>query len=156
MHQVNTCGTFMVTQSCLPYLKRADNPHVLMLSPPLNLDPKWFAQHTAYTIAKYGMSLCVLGMSAEFAPLGIAVNALWPRTVIATAAIGMIDGVTQEQCRTPEIVSDAAHAILTRSARDYTGHFAVDDDVLREEGITNFDRYAVQPGAALLPDFFLD
>lgn len=156
MQQVNTRGTFLVTQSCLPYLKRADNPHVLMLSPPLNLDPKWFAQHTAYTIAKYGMSLCVLGMSAEFAPLGIAVNALWPRTVIATAAIGMLDGVNTEQCRTPDIVSDAAHAILTRSARGYSGHFAIDDEVLRDEGITDFDRYAVQPGSALLADFFLD
>lgn len=156
MQQVNTRGTFLVTQSCLPYLKRADNPHVLMLSPPLNLDPKWFAQHTAYTIAKYGMSLCVLGMSAEFAPLGIAVNALWPRTVIATAAIGMIDGVTPDQCRRPEIVSDAAHAILTRPAGAFTGHFAIDDEILRDDGVTDFDRYAVQPGTTLLPDFFLD
>ena len=113
MHQVNTRGTFLVTQSCLPYLRQAANPHVLMLSPPLNLEPKWFAPHTAYTIAKYGMSLCVLGMSAEFAPLGIAVNALWPRTVIATAAIGMIDGVKAEHCRRPEIVADAAHGMLT-------------------------------------------
>jgi len=156
MQQVNARGTFLVTQSCLPYLTQAANPHVLMLSPPLNLDPKWFAQHTAYTIAKYGMSLCVLGMSAEFAPLGIAVNALWPRTVVATAAIGMIDGVRPEQCRTPEIVADAAHAILTRPSRDYTGHFAIDDEVLRDEGVTDFDHYAVKPGTALLPDFFLD
>lgn len=156
MHQVNTRGTFLVTQSCLPYLKQAANPHVLMLSPPLNLDPKWFAPHTAYTIAKYGMSLCVLGMSAELAPLGIAVNALWPRTVIATAAIGMIDGVKPEHCRKPEIVADAAHAILTRPARDYTGHFAIDEDVLRGLGIRNFDIYAMQPGVPLLPDLFLD
>ncbi len=156
MQQVNTRGTFLVTQSCLPYLKQAANPHVLMLSPPLNLDPKWFAPHTAYTIAKYGMSLCVLGMSAEFAPLGIAVNALWPRTVVATAAIGMIDGVRPGQCRTPDIVADAAHAILTRPSRDYTGHFAIDDDVLREEGITDLDGYANEPGTPLLPDFFLD
>jgi len=156
MQQVNARGTFLVTQSCLPYLKQAANPHVLMLSPPLNLDPKWFAQHTAYTIAKYGMSLCVLGMSAEFASLGIAVNALWPRTVVATAAIGMIDGVKPEQCRTPDIVADAAYAILTRPSRDYTGHFAIDDEVLRDEGITDFDRYAVKPGTPLLPDFFLD
>jgi citronellol/citronellal dehydrogenase len=156
MQQVNARGTFLVTQSCLPYLKQAANPHVLMLSPPLNLDPKWFARHTAYTIAKYGMSLCVLGMSAEFAALGIAVNALWPRTVVATAAIGMIDGVKPEQCRTPDIVADAAHAMLTRPARDYTGHFAIDDEVLRDEGVTDFDRYAVKPGTALLPDFFLD
>lgn len=156
MHQVNTRGTFLVTQSCLPYLKRANNPHVLMLSPPLNLDPKWFAPHTAYTIAKYGMSLCVLGMSAEFAALGIAVNALWPRTVIATAAIAMIDGVKPEHCRRPEIVADAAHAILTRSAREYSGHFAIDEDVLREVGVTDFDRYAMQVEAPLLPDLFLD
>ncbi|QEE25945.1 NAD(P)-dependent oxidoreductase [Rhodanobacter glycinis] len=156
MHQVNTRGTFLVTQACLPYLKKAANPHVLMLSPPPNLDPKWFAPHTAYTIAKYGMSLCVLGMSAEFAPLGIAVNALWPRTVIATAAIGMIDGVKPEHCRTPDIVADAAHAILTRPARDYTGHFAIDDEVLREAGVTDFGHYAVQAGSHLLPDLFLD
>jgi citronellol/citronellal dehydrogenase len=156
MHQVNTRGTFVVTQSCLPYLRQATNPHVLMLSPPPNLDPKWFAPHTAYTIAKYGMSLCVLGMSAEFASLGIAVNALWPRTVIATAAIGMIDGVHAENCRRPEIVADAAHAILTRPARDYTGHFATDEAVLREIGVSDFDGYAVRPRMPLLPDLFLD
>jgi len=156
MHQVNTRGTFLVTQSCLPYLKQAVNPHVLMLAPPPSLAPKWFAPHTAYTIAKMGMSLCVLGMSAEFAPLGIAVNALWPRTVIATAAIGMIAGVRAEQCRRPEIVADAAHAMLCRPAREYSGHFAIDEDVLGEEGVRDFDRYAVQPGAALLPDLFLD
>ena len=156
MQQVNTRGTFLVTQACLPHLKRAANPHVLMLSPPPSLDPKWFAPHTAYTIAKMGMSLCVLGMSAEFAPLGIAVNALWPRTVIATAAIAMIDGVKPAQCRRPEIVADAAHAMLTRPAREYSGHFAIDEDVLAEAGVRDLDRYAVQPGAALLPDLFLD
>ncbi len=156
MHQVNTRGTFLVTQSCLPYLREAANPHVLMLSPPLNLDPKWFAPHTAYTIAKYGMSLCVLGMSAEFATLGIAVNALWPRTVIATAAIGMIEGVRAENCRRPEIVADAAYAILTRPAREYTGHFAIDEDILREAGDIDLERYAVRPGEPLLPDLFLD
>ena len=155
MHQVNTRGTFLVTRSCLPYLKQAANPHVLMLSPPPNLDPKWFAPHTAYTIAKYGMSLCVLGMSAEFASLGIAVNALWPRTVIATAAIAMIEGVRPEQCRTPAIVADAAHAILTRPAHRCTGRFAIDEEVLREEGVEDFDQYAVQPGTPLLPDLFL-
>ena len=156
MHQVNTRGTFLVTQSCLPYLKQAANPHVLMLSPPPNLDPKWFAPHTAYTIAKYGMSLCVLGMSAEFAPLGIAVNALWPRTVIATAAIGMIDGVKPEHCRKPEIVADAAHAILIRPARSHTGQFLIDEEILRMSGVSNFDDYAVSPGMPLLPDLFLD
>ena len=156
MHQVNTRGTFLVIQSCLPYLKQAANPHVLMLSPPPNLDPKWFAPHTAYTIAKYGMSLCVLGMSAEFAPLGIAVNALWPRTVIATAAIGMIDGVKPEHCRKPEIVADAAHAILIRPARSHTGQFLIDEEILRRSGVNNFDNYAVSPGVPLLPDLFLD
>jgi citronellol/citronellal dehydrogenase len=156
MQQVNMRGTFLVTQSCLPYLQDAANPHVLMLSPPPNLDPKWFAPHTAYTIAKYGMSLCVLGMSAEFAARGIAVNALWPRTVIATAAIGMIAGVRPEQCRTPAIVADAAHAMLTRPAREFTGHFAIDEDILREEGVVDLARYAVQRGTPLLPDLFLD
>ena len=155
MHQVNTRGTFLVTQACLPYLKDAANPHVLMLSPPPTVDPAWYAPHTAYTIAKMGMSLCVLGMAPEFAPLGIAVNALWPRTVIATAAIAMIEGVRTEHCRTPAIVADAAHAMLTRPARDYTGHFAIDEDILREQGVTDFERYAVSPGQPLLPDLFL-
>jgi citronellol/citronellal dehydrogenase len=155
MHQVNTRGTFLATQACLPYLKRAANPHVLMLAPPPTLEPKWFAPHTAYTIAKMGMSLCVLGMAEEFRPLGIAVNALWPRTVIATAAIAMIDGVRLEHCRTPEIVADAAHALLVRPARDTTGRFAIDDEVLAEAGVSNLDRYAVQPGQPLLPDLFL-
>ncbi|WP_017462570.1 SDR family oxidoreductase [Dyella ginsengisoli] len=155
MSQVNTRGTFVTTQACLPYLKRAANPHVLMLSPPPTLDPKWFAPHTAYTIAKMGMSLCVLGMAEEFRPLGIAVNALWPRTVIATAAIAMIDGVRPENCRTPAIVADAAHAMLVRSSREMTGRFAIDDEVLAGTGVTDFDRYAVHPGASLLPDLFL-
>ncbi len=156
MHQVNLRGTFLATRTCLPHLRRAANPHVLMLAPPPSLDPKWFAPHTAYTIAKMGMSLCVLGMSGEFAPHGIAVNALWPRTVIATAAIAMIDGVKPGQCRKPEIVADAAHAILTRPAREYSGHFALDEDVLRETGVTDFEAYAVAPGHPLLPDLFLD
>ncbi|TCV92171.1 citronellol/citronellal dehydrogenase [Luteibacter rhizovicinus] len=155
MQQVNTRGTFLTTQACLPYLKKSDNPHVLMLSPPPSIDPKWFAPHTAYTIAKFGMSLCVLGMSPEFAPMGIAVNALWPRTVIATAAIAMIDGVRPENCRTPDIVADAAHAILTRPARSFTGQFCIDEAILRESGTTDFDRYAVSPGQPLLPDLFL-
>ncbi|MBE1160401.1 SDR family oxidoreductase [Dyella acidiphila] len=145
MHQVNTRGTFMVTQACLPHLQKAANPHVLMLAPPPNLDAKWFAPHTAYTIAKYGMSLCVLGMSAELAAQGIA-----------TAAIAMIDGVKPEQCRRPEIVADAAHALLVQPARQCTGRFAIDEEVLREAGVHDFDRYAYQPGAALLPDLFLD
>lgn len=157
MHQVNTRGTFMVTQACLPHLKKAANPHVLMLSPPLNLKPRWFQAHTAYTIAKYGMSMCVLGMSAEFARDGVAVNALWPRTVIATAAIAMLGGMVRpENCRTPEIVADAAHRVLTRPARAFSGHFCIDEDVLREAGVEDFAKYAVKPGAQLLPDFFLD
>ena len=157
MHQVNTRGTFVTTQACLPYLKKASNPHVLMLSPPPNLDAKWFKHHTAYTIAKYGMSLCVLGMSAEFAEAGIAVNALWPRTVIATAAIAMLgDRVKPENCRKPDIVADAAHAILCQPAREFTGHFCIDDEVLREAGITDLDAYAVKPGQPLAPDLFLD
>ena len=155
MHQVNTRGTFLATQACLPYLKRAANPHVLMLAPPPTLDPKWFGPHTAYTIAKMGMSLCVLGMAEEFRPLGIAVNALWPRTVIATAAIAMIDGVRPEQCRKPEIVADAAHALLVRPAQQTTGRFAIDDEVLAEAGIDDLDQYAVAPGQSLLPDLFL-
>ena len=155
MHQVNTRGTFLATQACLPYLKRAANPHVLMLAPPPTLDPRWFGPHTGYTIAKMGMSLCVLGMAEEFRPLGIAVNALWPRTVIATAAIAMIDGVRPEQCRTPEIVADAAHALLVRPARQTTGRFAIDDEVLAEAGVDDLDQYAVAPGQPLLPDLFL-
>jgi citronellol/citronellal dehydrogenase len=155
MQQVNTRGTFLTTQACLPYLKDAKNPQVLMLSPPPTLDPQWYAPHVAYTIAKFGMSLCVLGMAPEFAPLGIAVNALWPKTVIGTAAIAMIDGVRAEHCRTPDIVADAAHAILTRPSRESTGRFYIDEDVLREEGVTDFDHYAVAPGHPLLPDLFL-
>lgn len=157
MQQVNTRGTFVTTQACLPYLAKATNPHVLMLSPPPSLDPKWFKRHTAYTIAKYGMSLCVIGMSAEFAKAGIAVNALWPRTVIATAAIAMLgDTVKPENCRKPEIVADAAHAIFVKPAREFSGHFCIDDEILREAGVTDLDQYAMQPGAPLLPDLFLD
>jgi citronellol/citronellal dehydrogenase len=157
MQQVNTRGTFLTTQACLPYLKKADNPHVLMLSPPPSLDPKWFKDHTAYTIAKFGMSLCVLGMSAEFADAGIAVNALWPRTVIATAAIAMLGGgVDVARCRKPEIVADAAHEILIRPARTTTGRFFIDDEVLAEAGIVDLSSYAVDPGKPLLPDLYLD
>jgi citronellol/citronellal dehydrogenase len=155
MQQVNTRGTFLTTQACLPYLKDAENPHVLMLSPPPSIDPNWYAPHVAYTIAKLGMSFCVLGMAPEFAPMGIAVNALWPKTVIATAAIAMIEGVRAENCRTPEIVADAAHAILTKPSREFTGHFCIDEEVLRDNGTTDFDSYAVAPGHSLLPDLFL-
>ncbi len=161
MFDVDVRGTFLCSQACLPHLQRAAgggrNPHILMLSPPLSLDPKWFAPHVAYTIAKYGMSMCVLGMAEEFRAAGIAVNALWPRTVIATAALAMIPGAREQLAHTrkPQIVADAAHAILLRDARTTTGHFFLDEDVLREAGVTDFDGYAVEPGKALLPDLFL-
>lgn len=160
MMGVNTRGTFLVTQSCLPHLKlsaeRGRNPHVLTLSPPLNMDPKWFAPHMAYTMAKYGMSLCVLGHAEEFRPYGIAVNALWPRTAIATAALQMIPGVRPEHCRSVEIMADAAHLVLGADAATTTGNFFIDDEVLRTAGVTDLDRYSVVPGSrALLPDLFL-
>lgn len=156
MNQVNARGTFAVSQACLPYLLKAENPHILNLSPPLNMDAKWFAGHTAYTIAKYGMSMCVLGMAAEFKDQGVAVNALWPKTVIYTAALAMLgDAVQPDYCRTPEIVADTAHVILTRDAKICTGNFFIDEDVLDEEGITDLDGYAVKPGNPLLPDLFL-
>jgi citronellol/citronellal dehydrogenase len=156
MWGVNARGTFVCSQACIPFLRKAANPHILTLSPPLNLDPKWFKSHTAYTIAKYGMSLCVLGMAEEFKRDGIAVNALWPRTVIATAAIAMLGGAVQpERCRTPEIVADAAHVILTRDSRAATGKFFIDDEVLAEAGVTDLSKYAVKPGEPLLHDLFL-
>jgi citronellol/citronellal dehydrogenase len=156
MFGVNVRGTFLCSQKCLPYLKKSGNPHILTLAPPPNLNPDWFAPHTAYTIAKYGMSLCAMGMAREFAGDGIAVNTLWPRTVIATAAINMIPGVDPERCRKPEILADAAHAILIRPSREQTGRFLLDDEVLAEAGITDLSGYAVKPGADLLPDLFLD
>jgi citronellol/citronellal dehydrogenase len=157
MHQVNARGTFAVSQACLPHLLKADNPHILNLSPPLSMQAKWFKDHCAYTMAKFGMSLCVLGMAEEFREQGVAVNALWPRTVIHTAAITMLGGMVKpENCRSSEIVADAAHAILTRESRSCSGHFFTDEDVLREEGVTDFSRYAVDPNGRLLPDFFLD
>ena len=156
MNGVNARGTFLCSQACLPFLKRAANPHILTLAPPLNMNPRWFAPHVAYTMAKYGMSMCVLGMAGEFHSAGIAVNALWPRTVIATAALQMIPGVDSRKCRTPRIMADAAHAVLTRGSRRTTGQFLIDEDVLREEGVTDFAAYAVEPGQPLLPDLFLD
>jgi len=158
MMTVNTRGTFVCSQACLPHLKRAENPHILNLSPPLNMDPRWFAPHVAYTMAKYGMSLCVLGMAHEFAADGIAVNALWPRTAIATAAIEFAIGneALLKFCRKPEIVADAAHAILSGRSRDRTGQFLIDDEVLAATGVTDFARYQVEPGAPLALDFFLD
>jgi citronellol/citronellal dehydrogenase len=158
MHQVNTRGTFVCTQACLPHLARASNPHVLMISPPLNLESRWFAPHVAYTIAKYGMSLCVLGMAEEFRSEGIAVNALWPRTTIETAAIAYIAGSEMLRlCRTPEIMADAAHAMLTRDAGAFTGRFCIDEEVLREAGVTDFSIYRHEGVSEqeLTPDFFL-
>ncbi len=160
MFGVNVRGTFLCTQALLPYLKRSAergrNPHVLTLSPPLNLDPRWFAPHAAYTMAKYGMSMCVLGHAEEFRAYGVAVNALWPRTVIQTAALQMIPGVQPEHCRTPEIMADAAHCIMVSSAREHTGNFYLDDEVLAANGVTDLDQYSVVPGSKLLlPDLFL-
>jgi citronellol/citronellal dehydrogenase len=157
MHQVNTRGTFACSQACLPHLLRAENPHILNISPPLHVEERWFAPHVAYTMAKFGMSLCVLGMAGEFRDRGVAVNALWPRTVIATAAVQNLLGGddTIRGSRTPEIMADAAHVILTRPSRQHTGQFFVDEDVLRSAGVTDFDRYQTAPGAPLLPDFFL-
>jgi citronellol/citronellal dehydrogenase len=157
MHQINTRGTFLTSKACIPALANAENPHILMLSPPLNLEARWFAPHLAYTMAKYGMSMCVLGLAEELKPKGIAVNALWPRTVIATAAVQNLLGgdASMARARSPEIVSDAAHAIFMRSSREFTGNFALDEDVLREAGITNLSGYASVPSDQLLPDLFL-
>ena len=157
MHGVNVRGTFLCTQACLPYLEKAQNPHVLVLSPPLSMRARWFAPHVAYTISKYGMSMCVLGMAEELKGRGIAVNALWPRTVIATAALNLLGGDdTAKHGRTPEIVADAAHAILVRPATDCTGNFFIDEDVLRAEGVQDFERYAVRRGEPLMRDLFVD
>jgi len=161
MFDVNVRGTYVCTQSALPYLKQAaergNNPHVLTLSPPLNLNPKWFAPHVAYTMTKYGMSMCVVGHAEEFRPWGIAVNALWPRTVIQTAALQMIPGMAPEICRTPEIMADAAIRILTLDAATHTGRFFIDETVLAEHGETDLSKYAVVPGTTEFPnDLFLD
>jgi citronellol/citronellal dehydrogenase len=156
MQQVNARGSFLCAQACLPHLLQAPNPHILTLAPPLNLDPKWWAPHTGYTLAKMGMSFVTLGLAAEFGHQGVAVNALWPRTVIATDAINMIPGVEMARCRKPEIVADAAHAILLRQAAGFHGHFLIDDDVLFAAGVVDFDGYAVDPWQTLLPDLFLD
>ena len=160
MFGVNVRGTFLCTQACLPYLKKSGerqrNPHVLTLSPPLNMEPRWFAPHAAYTMAKYGMSMCVLGHAEEFRSYGIAVNALWPRTVIQTAALQMIPGIQPEHCRTPEIMADAAYAVLTSDAAATTGNFFIDDEVLKKAGVSDFGRYSVVLGSKqLLPDLFL-
>ncbi|OAI43878.1 short-chain dehydrogenase [Rhizomicrobium sp. SCGC AG-212-E05] len=155
MHQVNARGTFLVSKLCVPHLKRAANPHVLMLSPPLDMKAHWFAPHAAYTMAKYGMSLCVLGMAEEFKGQ-VAFNALWPRTAIATAAMRNVvsgeEGIAH--CRTPDIVADAAWHVFNRP-KSFTGNFLIDDTFLAENGVTDFDRYRVDPAKDLLPDFFV-
>jgi citronellol/citronellal dehydrogenase len=157
MHSVNVRATFLMSQRCMPHLLRSSNPHILNISPPLNLDPRWFKDHLAYTISKYGMSLCVLGMAEEWKDQGVAVNALWPRTAIATAAIQNLLGGEEvlARCRRPEIMADAAYAIVTRDSRQCTGNFFLDDEVLASAGVTDFDQYAVTPGVELLPDFFV-
>lgn len=157
MHQINTRGTYLVSKTCIPHLKRAANPHVLNLSPPLDMKPKWFGNHVAYTMAKYGMSMCVLGMAEEFRDDGVAFNALWPRTGIATAAIknALAGEAGMLMCRTPEIMADAAHEILIRPARSFTGNFVIDDVILYEAGVRDFDRYRVDPTKPLIPDFFV-
>ncbi len=157
MHAVNVRATFACSQACIPHLKKSSNPHILNNSPPLNLDARWFAPHVAYTMSKYGMSLCVLGMAEELKPDGIAVNALWPRTVIATAAVRNLLGGEEaiRGSRAPEIMADAAYAILTKPSREFTGQFCIDEDVLRREGVTDFAKYQAVAGAELLPDLFV-
>jgi citronellol/citronellal dehydrogenase len=157
MHRINTRGTFLCSQLCIPHLKKAANPHILNLSPPLNMEARWFAPHVAYTMAKFGMSMCVLGMAEELKRDGIAVNALWPRTAIATAAVQNLLGGEQaiKGCRKPEILADAAHVILNRPSREFTGQFCIDDEVLASVGVTDLEKYAVTPGAPLMPDFFI-
>jgi len=156
MMGINTRGTFLCSKACIPHLRKAANPHILMLSPPLDMRVKWFAPHVAYTMAKYGMSMCVLGLAEEFRHDGIAVNALWPRTVIATAALDLIPGVELENGRKPEIMADSAWQILTQDSRTTTGKFFVDDEVLGAAGVTDLGVYAQKPGSALLPDLFIE
>ena len=161
MFDVNVRGTFLTSQAAIPYLKASAtegrNPHILTLSPPLSMKPKWFKNHVAYTMAKYGMSMCVLGMAEEFKRDGIAVNALWPRTAIDTAALAMIPGIDTAACRTPAILADAAYIILNRPSAETTGNFFVDDELLASEGITDLEKYSVAPGTKdFLLDFFLD
>ena len=157
MNQINARGTFLTSKACIPHLKRAANPHVLMLSPPLDMNPRWFQGHVAYSMAKFGMSMCVLGMAAEYKADGIAFNALWPRTGIATAAIkfALAGDEGMKQCRTVEIMADAAHAIFEKDAREFSGNFLIDDSFLYAEGERDFDQYRVDSTARLMPDFFV-
>ncbi|HVI32525.1 NAD(P)-dependent oxidoreductase [Phenylobacterium sp.] len=157
MHQINARGTYLTSKACIPHLKRSPNPHVLMLSPPLDMSPRWFAPHVAYTMAKFGMSMCVLGMAEEFRSDGIAFNALWPRTGIATAAIrfALAGDEGMRRCRTPEIMADAAYAVFNKPSRSFTGNFLIDDTFLYGEGERDFDKYRVDPTEPLMPDFFV-
>ena len=157
MHQINTRGTYLVSKVCLPHLQKSDNPHILNLSPPLDMDPKWFGPHVAYTMAKFGMSMCVLGMAEEFKEDGVAVNALWPRTAIATAAIKNALGgdAIMNISRSPEIMGDAAYVILTKNSREFTGNFCIDGNLLAENGVEDFSQYAEVPFEQLAPDFFV-
>ena len=156
MMGVNLRGTYLCSQACIPYLKKAANPHILTLSPPLHMRAKWFAPHVAYTMSKYGMSMCVLGMAEEFRGAGIAVNALWPKTIIATAALQLIPMAPAKLGRKPEIMGEAAWHILTRDSRTTTGNFFIDEDVLSEAGVTDFSEYAMTQGVKLMPDLFLE
>jgi citronellol/citronellal dehydrogenase len=154
---VNVRATFLCSQACIPFLKNAANPHILNLSPPLNMDPKWFKDHLAYTMSKYGMSMCTLGMAEEFRSAGIAVNSLWPKTTIATAAIAVnFPKEILQASRKPAIMADAAYEIFTSNSRQTTGNFFIDEDLLRTCGVSNFDQYAMHPGVRLYPDLFLD
>jgi citronellol/citronellal dehydrogenase len=157
MMGINTRGTFMVSKFCIPHLKKADNPHILMLSPPLDMKAKWFANSTAYTMAKFGMSMCVLGLAAELRSAGVAVNALWPRTTIATAAVGNLLGgdAMMRASRKPDIMADAAYAIFTKPSREFTGHFCIDDKLLYADGVRDFNPYRVDPSVPLMSDFFV-
>ena len=156
MSQVNSRGSFLCAQVCLPHLLAAPNPHILTLAPPPSLDPKWWGPHTGYTLAKMGMSFVTLGLAAEFGAQGVAINALWPRTLIATEALNMIPGVDAANGRKPEIMADAAHAVLTRQAKGFSGNFLIDDEVLAEAGVSDLSGYAVDPSKPLYPDLFLD
>ncbi|KAF8370282.1 hypothetical protein PRIPAC_76711 [Pristionchus pacificus] len=156
MHSINTRGTFLMSKMCIPHLRKGKNPHILNLSPSLLMDKHWFAPHVGYTMAKFGMSMCVLGMHEELRPDGIAVNALWPKTAIWTAAMEMLTaGKGKGGTRSPLIVADAAYAILSKDSKKYTGNFAIDEDILKEEGVKDFDKYAMVPNVPLVPDFFI-
>lgn len=158
MHDIQIRGTFFMCRACIPHLKKASNPHILNLSPPLNLNPKWFAQHLAYTISKYGMSMIILGLAEELKPFGIAANALWPKTTIATAAVQNLLGgdMLMQMSRKPEIVAEAAYRILSKPSAQCTGNFFIDEELLQKEGITDLSKYAVNPGQKLMTDIFVD